>query len=351
MVLSNERQVIRSTTLALHTRELSGLVNAAEELSKAEDAYRRRVLQLRSELARLETQVATIRRVEDELLSDYGYAATELPADHVECPTCGAEYANLPESRFGIADANARAVFLAAEVLEEIRRVRSELDDAQKDLSSVREKAAPIKSMLSAKRQEATLGDVVREHGRRDLLAVLTQDEADLVGKRRAASESVRLAQSTLRRYSEERAALAREHLERVKRCLRELDVRTHAVSTRPGHVTTVVRETGSDLPRSVLAQHFALIASASRGGRSAAPIVVDSPNQQDQDSANFERIFEFMRTNRPEKAQLIVGTVSVPPTIGPARIVELTSKRSVLDPAEFDGVNARFINLTRQLL
>jgi hypothetical protein len=73
------------------------------------------------------------------------------------------------------------------------------------------------------------------------------------------------------------------------------------------------IHETGSDLPRALLAYYFAFVHTMRAASPSALfPFVIDTPVQQDQDPANAARIIQFILNNVPRDMQLILGTVSL---------------------------------------
>ena len=77
---------------------------------------------------------------------------------------------------------------------------------------------------------------------------------------------------------------------------------------------TRVIRNNalGSDLPRALLAQYFALLHTMKKfGGTKIFPLIIDSPQQQEQDSSNLDAIFEFIFTKTLDGQQLILGTIS----------------------------------------
>jgi hypothetical protein len=71
--------------------------------------------------------------------------------------------------------------------------------------------------------------------------------------------------------------------------------------------------ETGSDLPRALLAYYMAFFHTVRKYTTAIlAPMVIDSPVQQDQDPTNAQRMVQFALDNAPEGTQLILGTVGL---------------------------------------
>jgi hypothetical protein len=101
------------------------------------------------------------------------------------------------------------------------------------------------------------------------------------------------------------------------------------------------IRETGSDLPRGLLAYYYAFLHTMKRYSTSAfCPIVVDTPVQQDQDATNAARMISFCLSETPENSQLILGTVSLHGVKYNGHVVETDAKNKLLKTALYDEVN-----------
>lgn len=71
-------------------------------------------------------------------------------------------------------------------------------------------------------------------------------------------------------------------------------------------------------------------------------PVVIDSPNQQDQDAKNVGNMIDLIVTAVPDDAQVILGTVSLhDQAFEDAAIIEFTDKLQVLRADEFESVQA----------
>ena len=100
------------------------------------------------------------------------------------------------------------------------------------------------------------------------------------------------------------------------------------------------VHDTGSDQPRAVLAYVYAFVTTMVEFSSSPmCPLVLDTPNQQDQDEKNARAIIEFIFKRRPAKAQVILGTVSLQGVANPGWTVEMTEKFGALEKKSYDEV------------
>jgi len=104
--------------------------------------------------------------------------------------------------------------------------------------------------------------------------------------------------------------------------------------------VDAVIGDTGSELPRALLAYKLAFLHTAQKFGASVPSLlVIDSPNQQDQDTGHLGRILAFLRDNQPAGVQLVLGLVETADVVFPGKLIELNQRYSLLDESEFAEV------------
>lgn len=97
--------------------------------------------------------------------------------------------------------------------------------------------------------------------------------------------------------------------------------------------------ESGSDHPRAVLAYFFATLnAVADAENATFFPIVIDAPNQQEQDPENLSKILEFIPKRTPEGRQVIVGLVDDAGVQFSGSRITLTEKFAVLREEEYES-------------
>ena len=101
------------------------------------------------------------------------------------------------------------------------------------------------------------------------------------------------------------------------------------------------VHDTGSDQPRAVLAYHLALMKTVFRFSSAlSAPMIIDSPNQQDQDATNVAAMIALILSSRPDGGQTILGTVSLhDQMVEDGKQIRLIDEFSVLSAADYTKV------------
>lgn len=115
--------------------------------------------------------------------------------------------------------------------------------------------------------------------------------------------------------------------------------------------VDASIRETGSALPRALLAYYFSVLHTIRDFGDSTFfPVVVDSPNQQAQDKSSLSAMLAFIRDNQPKNSQLILGLEDDLGVDIPGKRVELSTKYRLLVEDEYKQVREEIAPLLRRL-
>jgi hypothetical protein len=204
---------------------------------------------------------------------------------------------------------------------------------------------AEIKVALDSKKDDISLEDVIESKGRRiaaDLFRQqfdgLTDEISKLVLDIKEIEDKLKVLKDKKRREK-----IVGVYAQLMLSYLDRLDVSNYSVQefTR---LPAKISETGSDLPRSILAYFLAVLNTMHEFSTSFfGPIVIDSPNQQDQDAKNVGSMIDLIVNAAPDDAQVILGTVSLhDQKFEDAAIIEFTDKLKVLRPDEFESVKAK---------
>jgi hypothetical protein len=165
-------------------------------------------------------------------------------------------------------------------------------------------------------------------------------------------SHAVRVGESEARLKqldsSDRRKQVNAYYEEHMRRFLQILDV--HSVSDEAvKKLNAPLKDTGSELPRALLAYQVAFLHVIHKFGTSArAPLVIDSPNQQDQDQTHLVKMLQFIRDECPTDTQLILGLVDTGGITFDGTEIVLDRKHSLLGTEDFDEIGPeiqRFID------
>jgi hypothetical protein len=336
--------VFQGIELSAYSHE-AAVEDLLARLTELRDARQRRAAKLAAvvdERLLLEEQIELARAAARELGADANWAASD-GRETITCPTCGTDHRNDFRHRFSILADRDQCFEFVASSLDKIDDLAKTARDVEKEMVSTDHIIAEVQSTLEVERERVTLKEVIENEGRRQAMSLFNEQISELDEKIGTFEASIVEMEATLKEFNKRQHREQRErfYAERMRSYIDKLNVLNpdyDAISKITGRIV----ETGSEQPRLLLAYELALLATIQEYSTAfAAPMVIDSPNQQDQDDRNARSMLSLIIDSRHPRGQTILGTVSmqgIDP--GEASVIELTDKRSVLQSSEFEVVS-----------
>jgi phage shock protein A len=300
----------------------------------------------------LDSQVRVARQAISELEKDAKFAAS-LEVAEILCPTCGTVHQNDFANRFGILDDREACFEFLTRSHQEMRKLSEGVLKAQLDLRDADKAIAEIQGQLDEKLGAVSLRDVIEMQGRRAAAELFVDQLSELdkqIGEMSSRITEIEDKQETFK-DKKRREKIESFYAQLMLRYLHRLDVAAidHATVSK---INGRISDTGSDQPRAVLAYDLALLKTIYEfKGSFTAPMVLDSPNQQDQDEANVAEMIKLIISERPENGQTILATVSMHGVeVEDGSVLEFDQKLTVLKGEEFDTMNNRMHPLFNQM-
>lgn len=332
--------------------EIDLLLAQCNALRIDEERIKEEMVQLDSRRRSLERQIHIAHEAANELGQDFAYAADELD-DNVECPICGAHYENSFAERFRIACDEDQLRSALVELQQELEVCMNKIEERMKLADEVNVRIKQITDLLETRQGEVKLSDVLRSEGKKEVRGVLRKELNDLhieFGKADLAAEA---AVEEMKQWTDKKRIreIKEFYRQRMDGYLQKLDV-TELDEESYKEVDCVIKESGSDKPRALLAFYFAILKTIERYSTTTTfcPIVIDSARQQEQDGVHWRKMLEFMRDTRSDNAQMIVGLVDDMDISLGGSVVTLIDERQLLQADQYDVVASRirpFIDAT----
>lgn len=331
-------------TLADHEEAIEGLLVRLKDIR---EIRQRRAAQLADALdqrSALDSQVRIAKQAIFELEKDAKFAAS-LDRPEILCPTCGTLHQNDFANRFGILDDREACFEFLTRSGQEMRKLSEVVSRAQSEVRDADKAIAEIQVQLDEKQGAVSLRDVIKMEGRRAAAGLFDEQLRNLdeqIGNFASRISDIEDKQDTFK-DKKRREKIESFYAQLMLRYLKQLDVAAidHAAVSK---INGRISDTGSDQPRAVLAYDLALLRTIYEfEGSFTAPMVLDSPNQQDQDAANVAAMIKLIISERPGTGQTILGTVSMHGVdVKDGEVLEFDQKLSVLRPEEFDAISGR---------
>ncbi|MEW7986724.1 MAG: hypothetical protein AB2799_13100 [Candidatus Thiodiazotropha sp.] len=312
--------------------EVNELLRRCNVLKKKEQKYKNEILNLKTERIRIEAQIEIVSRTHDELSEDYKYSSKI--DDVVDCPTCGAHYNNSFSERFNIAQDAETCVDLLSSLREDLSNIDKDISKSEAKMHEAKKSKTEINRLLAQKQGDIKLKDLIELEGKKSLLSHLDKESIEYTKVISDINTKIDGISKKMDKFDdpERRKRIIHEYGESLRKNTIKLSV--HSLDDNVyKNITPLIEESGSDLPRAILAYFFTAIeAIETNGNATFFPIVIDAPNQQEQDKENLNKILRFIKDNRPKDKQLVLGLVDSGDVEFDGVTLEFDKKYSVLD-------------------
>ena len=322
--------------------ELDQLLTECQGLLELEQDLKSQMDKKASAVGQLEAQLHIVLHALVEVGADFKFASESIEHESVDCPTCGAQYSNSFVERFEIAKDEERLQTLALKLKAESQKAGTELSEIRKLFDDNHTDVQRVRVLLDRRRADVSLGMVLQSEGRKEVDGAFQREVDDIQKKRSAVEARAASYREELKRLDDKTRTdeIHNTYLSYMRLYLKELNVERLSEESYK-RLDSKIKESGSDLPRALLAYYFTILQLVRRNASATlCPIVIDSPNQQDQDLTNLKRMLEFIRDNRPADSQLILAVVDRMGVEFEGSIVEVNTKNSVLEKTDYAKIS-----------
>lgn len=333
--------------------EIVELLTASQNLLAKEEKLKNKLHDLYHLQASLEAQINIVKQAILESNKDLKFASDNLP-EIVGCPTCGAEYENSFAERFEIARDERRSKDLLLELKKDAQIVDAQIEDEKASLSSVTAEVSRINEILAEKKGDLKLKDIIDNAGKNQVKSIFSERHAELNEILISNAREKEKLEKKLKAFEskERKAEILDFYNSRMTSFLKKLDI--HSLTTDDYKaITTRIesKETGSSRPRALIAYYFTFFHLMMKYSSSTyCPIIIDSPNQQDQDIEHIDKIMGFINHNQPASSQMILGLAETYGEDFNCKVIELKEKYSLLQKSEYEEVADEMILKQQEL-
>tara|TARA_R110002051_G_scaffold10771_1_gene40288 strand:+ start:3361 stop:4977 length:1617 start_codon:yes stop_codon:yes gene_type:complete len=319
-------------------KEIDKLLVKLEALKNKENEFRRNLIKQKNKEVFIDHEIEIIRKSIREINKDYNHSLNNLDYE-ITCPTCNASYENSMVSRFGLLEDIDTCRKLLSDYLVDKKKIAKEVAKQENQLNLQIGKVSEITRLLDEKKGKVRLKDLIKNESSKQVREVFNRSLSNYSTQIREIEEQ----KSTLEANRSKLNNKERKHLI-VKRFntlinLFLIKLNVHTLNFNGlGDIPLSVKSQGSDTPRALLAYYYAILFTSKEfTSLPLFPLVIDSPNQQDQDAKNRHKIIKFIFENTPENYQLILGTVDLHGVEYDGHTISPTNNLKLLDEEEFD--------------
>ena len=314
------------------TTDIELLLAKAEELRKLQFSYNAEMTVLENDIYINQHKLHIVEHNLIETKKDIEYAMTQ--EDELICPFCGTIYSNGINEQLNITSDYAHCENLIAELkssisvaTKELEELKNKYNDVSVEIQSIEQKVQNTQELLSYSSFYKSKGQFEIYESCKRQLDVLQGEINSCVSKIAITDEKIN------EKKSKERSKDIREDIERYCRTLADaINVPKTFIKLRD--FVQVINRTGSETPRLVYMYQSALyLYNLERAYSPFNFYVVDTPNQQGQDTENLWSIFKSLELFLSDEGQVIVGTERETGMEEKAsNVIKLTGKRRCLN-------------------
>jgi hypothetical protein len=319
-------------------KEVDKLLIQLNSLKTKEDEYRNQLIKQKSYEIFLDNEIAIANNSIREINKDYEHSLKHLD-EVITCPTCNATYENSMVSRFGLLEDVDTCRNLLANYLDEKKSIRKKISMLESQLNLQRRKVREITCLLDEKKSRIALKDLIQNESSKQVKRIFEKSETDYsnqINKLEIEEADLKDDRSMLNNKERKESIISRFNT-LIDTFFIKLNVQTLSSSSF-NDIPTSVKSQGSDTPRALLAYYYAILFTSQEfTNLPLFPLVIDSPNQQDQDEINIKKIIKFIFENTPQDFQLILGTVSLHGVEYEGHTISPISKLSLLSSDEYE--------------
>jgi hypothetical protein len=329
--LKRVRESMPAAPLALDLQAFASdterLVVEGQRLHDKQARYRAELGALKEEFHVWAEQVALVEAGLKEV--DEAYTGSLEVASEIECPMCGQHYHNHIADQFElVADKDELLVALHTG-RSKLREAEAKIETHKQKLKDVSAAIDSVQAVMTVHKEDISLRDVVAAEGRNEaqryLQERLAELDADYGSKQRrleGCAERMRAVDSKQRKQD-----IQSGFSQLLRSYAAQLDVRVadaKQLSLQGLHIGR-----GSEGPRALAVYYYSFLHTAKQHGSSAfCPIVVDAPNQQGQDKGHLRKMMQFLLSEAPSGAQIIIASETSPPPSAISTVVDVSWKK-----------------------
>lgn len=329
MVLKGFGNIEFSLDTEFFKKEIQDLLSTLNKLKEEVQGKKEILKDLYDQKNNIEDQKKIVEKALSEIEKDYEFA-NKLPEEEISCPTCGATYSNSFVERFSMAKDAGTCQELLIELRESLIEINKKTLVERELFNENSEEIEKMKILLQVKKSKIALKDMIEDEGKKSVIELIKRNKGKIGASMGKILVDLEEIEQKLKKIDspEKRTKINEEYISNMKNFLKELEVNTFEPE-RYKRMDCKVNVGGSDLPRALLAYYYSIIDLIKKYSTSTfCPIVIDSPNQQDQDKKSREKMFKFIRDKKPMDSQLILGAVDL-------EGVEIKGAKIVLDSKE----------------
>lgn len=308
------------------------------EITKKLELHKDETLKSFKKLNEITNQKKSLQTQLKEMDKDYEYASN-FKGRTIECPLCGVEHENSFIQKLELANDIEEVLNLIKNLSQKEKEEEKKQDNLNNILEELREELKDLEIKKREKIEECTLEEVLALEGKKHINNKIYVQVEKIKKNIKKVDEKIEILEKEKKQIEnlekEKRKTVKEKYLIYLKNNLLALKIVNFPEEKYKKSFTPVIKETGSDLSRSILAYSTTINEIILEEGKFKFPFIIDSPKQQEQDPENEKIIINFIK-KKLCTTQKILGTVDYKSEGREEKVIRFDKKYNVLKEDEY---------------
>ena len=328
-----------------------------KKLQETQESLLNELTQLNSERIYLEQQQVISEKILFELDNDYKFTIENIEGEEVECPLCGVIHENSIINRASIMTDKSQAENQLKSILNDLNKINKKLSENNIALVKAKTQISEIndKYIIDNEEEKIDFVQIIESIAGNSIKQNVINDKTNKL------SDIDCLVSDIKKINKEQKELLTKDDIENINnyfnvifgKYIKWFDAEAVNLSeiNSPLDYSKVIKAGGAaENTRAILAYYLTIFTMVEKFGNEVkSPLVIDTPNQQEQSHSNYEKIVDILTNKISKNTQIILCAMEnehITPFKEKAKIISL-DKNKLLDKAKYEDVKKYFYTET----
>lgn len=328
------------------------------QLADDEEKYLNELAVAMSDKAFLEHQKITAEKLMKELDADYKFSVENIENDKLECPLCGTFHENSIINRASILVDKQQSMSQLKSINDNLETLNEKIETLKQKSTNIKNKINELNSKYNVEQDNTkiNLNEVIENFAYKSINQNINEtkkEKLSIIFDRETEKKAINKEQKNL---------IKKEDIEKINNSFVELlnvyikflnaeGINLSDVKT-PLDYNKLTDGGAAENTRGMLAYYLAIFSLIDiYGNEVKAPLIIDTPNQHEQATKNYEKIFNLVMTKTNKDKQIIICAMNnehLAEYANEANIITLESNK-LLDKSKYDKIKTVFDEIEKE--
>ncbi len=309
----------------------------ASELKRRQEELFSQIVLIQTEKTNLESQKDISSRVISDLEADYVFTVENIGEDTLECPLCGTIHSNTILDRSSILVDKNQAIEQYNIIENELKKVNSQLEEVTKELSSIKNEISKMDNTYIMYNNESISEiDAIELIAANNIRHNANIERGNNVIKIDSINTEIKdiakkIKTIVTKEDKERNNNIFQSIFSNYREVLNVEALNNSNINSPFDYPKIAVEGGGAENARAMFAYYLTIYTMSLRSeSLIKSPLIIDTPNQQEQASFNYESMIDLIVNKLPSNNQIFICAIdnrALDKIKKDAQVIELTEK------------------------